>query len=142
MRAVSGIFAQLILTTSIFSLSMFFTSVAGVLRLLPLMVPLACRAAWGLLILSCRFYYLLLSRVAPAIERHTKVNLVAGIWRLVTTSLLSLTLGLAFLWLMQWGVSGWAIAVFALHGLFVDLIWEEIPQVGDLQMGVKLKWDN
>jgi hypothetical protein len=141
-RALGGIFAIVVISTTIFAINMFFTGVAGVLGLIPQLVPLAGRAVWGVLILSCRFYYLLLSRIAPAIERVARVDITEGLRRLAATVTLSFTFGCALLWLLQWDLNGPAIAALALHGLFVDLIWHEIPQAGDLQMGEKLKWDN
>ncbi len=55
-RGLATVFAQVIITMTIFALNVFFTGLAGVLRILPQLVPLACRSVWGLLVLSCRFY--------------------------------------------------------------------------------------
>lgn len=138
-RAVAALCAQLIVATTIFALNVFFISLAGFLRLLPTLVPVLWRGTWGLLVLSCRLYYLVLTRLAPYIQAWTHVQVLEGLWRLTATVLLSLLLGLVFLLLLQWPVSGWALLLTLLHGIFVDLVWDEIPDSGGLQLGVKIQ---
>jgi hypothetical protein len=137
-RALGGLFATIIVTTALFALNLFFVAVAGVLRLVPSLVPLIGRLIWGVLVLSCRLYYLLLDRFAPLIERRFRVKILQGLWRLAATVSMSLALGLAFLLLSQLPISIWTITPCVLHGLFVDFVWNEIPGMGELQMGVRL----
>ena len=138
MRTATGFFAQLIFSMTVFALNMLFISIAGLLRLLPTVLPILGRAALGLLLLSCRLYYLLLTRAAPLVEQRTKINIVVGLWRLATTLILSLVLGVLILFLAQWPLTLWTVAPLVLHGLFVDFIWDDIPQTGSIQMGVRL----
>jgi hypothetical protein len=137
-RAVGGFFAAIVLATTFFAINLFFVALAGVLRLLPMLVPLAGRFLWGLLVLSCRVYYLLLSRLAPYVEQSLGIRLLEGLWRLTTTLLMSLTIGLTFLMIAQLPLTVWTVLPCILHGLFVDFVWDEIPEMGELQMGIRL----
>ena len=138
MRTITGFFAQLIFSMTVFALNMLFISIAGLLRLLPVALPAVGRAAWGLVILSCRLYYLLLTRIAPIIQQRVRINILEGLWRLVVTLGVSLTLGVSGLLLAQLPLTIWTIVPLVLHGLFVDFIWDDIPQTGSIQMGVRL----
>lgn len=132
------VFGTLILGTTVFAMNLFFVGVAGVLRLIPMLVPLAGRALWGLLVFSCRLYYLLLTRLAPVIQRHTKVKILTGLWRLGTTVSMSLGLGLVLLLVLHLPINPWTVIPLVLHGLFVDFAWDEIPGLSELQMGVRI----
>lgn len=137
-QAILGIFVALILSAMVFAVSMFFVAVANTLRLLPTLAPILGRIAWGILVLSCRVYYLLLTRLAPFIEQRWKVKILGGLWRLGVTLVLSLFSGLLFLLLTGLPIGIWTVLPFLLHGLFVDFIWDDIPGWGELQMGVRL----
>jgi len=136
-NAIGNLFGTVIVGTTVFAMNLFFVGAAGVLRLIPLAMPLVGRALWGLLVFSCRLYYLLLTRLAPLIERYTKINLLSGLWRLGTTLAMSLVLGLVMLFVAQISITFWSVIPFVLHGLFVDFAWDEIPGLGELQMGVR-----
>lgn len=138
MRGVGGFFGQLIFSMTVFALNMLFLSLAGVMRLLPVLLPILARAAWGLVLLTCRLYYLLVTRAAPWVKKHSGINILGGLPRLATTILLSLTLGGLFLFIAQLPLTLWTAGPLILHGLFVDFIWDDIPQTGSLQMGVRL----
>jgi hypothetical protein len=137
-QAILGIFVALILSAVVFAVSLFFVALANILRLLPTLAPILGRIAWGILVLSCRVYYLLLTRLAPFIERRWKVKILNGLWRLGVTLVLSLLSGLLFLLLTGLPMGIWTVLPFLLHGLFVDFIWDDIPGWGELQMGVRL----
>lgn len=132
-----SVFGTLIFGTAVFALNLFLVGIAGVLRLIPMLVPLVGRALWGLLVFSCRLYYLLLMRLAPVIQRYTKVKILAGLWRLGTTVGMSLILGLGLLFVLHLPVNPWTVIPLILHGLFVDFVWDEIPGLSELQMGVR-----
>jgi hypothetical protein len=137
-RAVGALFAHLIIATTVFALNLFFVSVAGVLQLLPRLAPLVGRLVWGILLLSCRLYYLVLVRVSPYVQRRFRIRLLEGLWRLGTIILLSLGLGVGFYTVARISMTIWTITPLVLHGLFVDFVWEEIPDKGGLQMGVRM----
>lgn len=132
------VFGTLILGTTVFAMNLFFVGVAGVLRLIPMLVPLVGRALWGLLVFSCRLYYLLLNRLAPFVEKYTKVKLLTGLWRLGTTVGMSLGIGLVLLFALRLPINPWTVIPLVLHGLFVDFVWDEIPGLSELQMGVRI----
>jgi hypothetical protein len=138
MRSAGGVLSQLVFAMTTFALNMLFISLAGLVRLLPLLLPTVGRLAWGLLLLSCRVYYLLLTRVAPILKARLRVDLLNGLWRLAATVSLSLALGLLFLFSAQWPLMIWTVGPFAVHGLFVDYIWDDIPETANLLMGMRL----
>lgn len=138
MRTATGLLAQLVFSMTVFAFNMLFISIAGALRLLPVMLPVLARAGWSLLLLSCRLYYLALTRTAPWIKAHLGINLLEGLGRVATTGFLSLTLGGLFLIIAQWPLTIWTVLPLLAHGLFVDFVWDDIPQQGGLQMGVRL----
>lgn len=138
-RAITGLLAQLLISTMVFSLNMFFLALAGLLQLLPTAIPLVGRVLWALLVLSCRLYVLVLVRLAPLVRARTGVDLTDGLWRVGATLTLSLLVGTFFLFLLAWPVNGVLATLFILHGLFVGLAWEEIQDHGGLQLGVKLQ---
>lgn len=134
---IAVVFGTLILGTLVFAMNLFFVGVAGIVRLVPMLMPLVGHALWGLLVFSCRLYYLLLTRLAPSIEQHTKVKLLSDLWRLGATVGLSLALGLGLLVVLHLPLNAWTIIPLVLHGLFVDFSWNEIPGLSELQMGVR-----
>ena len=121
------------------SLSLLFFSIAALLRLLPQFMHVVRLGLRGFLILSFRFYHLLLTRMAPAIQQRLNVNILAGHSRVLASLLLSLTLGGLFLYLADLPVTGWSAGLFLLHGLSVGLAWDEIAKSGGLQLGVTIQ---
>ena len=118
------------------ALGLILSGLAALLRLLPRLTRLGLR---GFLILSFRLYHLLLTRVAPGVEQHLNVKVLAAPSRVVACFLLSLVLGLSFLLLTNLPVTGWGVGLSLLHGLAVGLAWDEIEKPGGLQLGVKIE---
>lgn len=137
-RTLGGLLAQLIVTTTIFTMNMLLMSVAGLLRMLPTLLPWLGRVIWAGLILSCRLYSLLLAHLAPFIRQQTRINILDGLARFAATLSLSLLAGIAFLFLAQWPITLWTVVPIILHGLFVAFIWDEIPAEGGLRLGTRL----
>ena len=121
------------------SMSLMLFSIAALLRLLPRLLNLIHRGLRGLLILSFRFYRLILSRIAPFVYQHLNGNLLAGPLRVVSCLVLSLVLGSLLFMLVSVRVTGLSLALFLFHGLAVGLAWDEIEEPGGLQLGVKLQ---
>lgn len=78
-----------------------------------------------------------MTRLAPFVERYARVKLLSGLCRLATTVGMSLVLGLAILLVTPIPITFWSVIPFVVHGLFVDFAWDEIPGLGELQMGVR-----
>lgn len=135
---LASLFGTVVVATTVFTINLFFMGIAGVLRLIPQLAPILGRFVWGVLVFSCRLYYLLLTRLAPVIERHAGIKILTGLWRLGATLSMSLALGIVILVVSGIGISFWTIIPFILHGLFVDFAWDEIPGLSDLQMGVRI----
>jgi len=125
--------------TCLVSSSLVLLSIAALLRLLPQFLNLIRLLLRGLLILSFRFYHLLLTRLAPVIEERLNITILTGHLRLIASLLLSLILGLLLLLLIGSPVTGWSVGLSLLHGLAVGLAWDEIEKPGGLQLGVKIE---
>jgi hypothetical protein len=119
------------------SLSLLFFSIAGLLRLLPGVINLVRRVLRGLLILSFRFYRLLLTCVAPFFEQRLNIDIFAGLSRVIASTILSLILGLLLLALLNLPLTEWSVGLCFLHGLAVGLAWDEIERPGGLQLGAE-----
>jgi hypothetical protein len=114
-------------------------SVAAVLRLLPPLLAAARQASRWLLILSFRFYFLILSALSGPCRRYLRVNPLVGLARLCATVLLSLAIGTSGLWLADLPVTVWTIGALGVHGLLVGLIWDEALEPGGLRLGVSIE---
>jgi hypothetical protein len=136
--AIGSLFGTIIVGTTVFTMNLLFMALASLLRLMPLFLPLLGRVVWGVLVYSCRLYYLLLGRVAPLVERLTRVKILEGLCRLGVILSLSLLLGLGFLLVAQIPITVWTVLPFVLHGIFVDAVWNEIPGLGSLETGTRL----
>jgi hypothetical protein len=128
-----------LVSTCFVSLGLVFLSIVTFLRLLPQLLYWIRVGLRGFLILSFRFYHLLFTRMAPTIQQRLDINILIGHWRVVASLLLSLILGLLFLFLIGWSVTRWRVVLALLHGLSVGLAWDEIEKPGGLQLGVKIQ---
>lgn len=126
-----------LLGACLFSLSLLFFSLAAMLRLLPNFLHLVRLGLRGLLILSFRLYYLLFRRMAAPVKQRLNINILSDHWRVIFSVLFSLVLGLFFLLLTGWPVTGWGIGLTLLHGLCVGLAWDEIENPAGLQLGAR-----
>jgi hypothetical protein len=138
MHIIFWVIERALVGACIFGLVQFFLSLAALFRLLPLLLRAFRLGLRGLLILSFRLYYLILSQLAPPIERQLGIDVLAGIPRVAATILLSLLLGCLLLLVVGANVTGWAIALFLVHGLFVGLTWDDIEAPGGIQLGVRI----
>jgi len=111
---------------------------AAVLRLLPALLSLARYLTRLSFVASFRLYRLLFALVAPLVKRSSGIDLLTGIPRLVATVALSTSLWLTALLLLQASLSVWIFVPAILHGLIVGLLWDDLAQPGELQMGIKL----
>ena len=133
------LFNQLLVAGCCLSVVLVLIGIAGVLRLLPAMLPLIRLGLRALLILSYRLYALVLHRLAPDFERGLGVDVLTGFARVAATLLLSLFIGLAFFALTQAPVTIWNTGLFLLHGLVVGWVWDGIEEPDDLLLGVKIR---
>ncbi len=138
-RLLLRLFDRVLVGTCLVSLSLVFLSLAALLRLLPRLLHLIGRCLRGLLILSFRLYRLLLTRIAPPLQRRLRVDILDGPARLIASVVLSLALGALVLVLSRFRVTAWSIVLWLLHGLFVGLAWDEIEEPGGLRLGAKIQ---
>lgn len=135
---LGSLLGTVVIGTTVFTINLVFMGIASVLRLLPLLLPLLGRIAWGTVVFSCRLYYLMLRRIAPVVERQTKIKILEGLWRMGVTLGMSLTLGLGILFFSGMAITWWTMLPFLVHGLFVDFAWDDIPGLGALETGTRL----
>lgn len=136
---VPRLFGNLIVTTCFLSLTFFFLSLAISIRLLPKLLPFLRTLLRWFLILSYRFYILILTRLAPILHSYLDIDLLNGMPRVAATLLLSLALGLLLHLLTDLPVSGWIIALLAIHGLVVGLAWDELENPEGFRLGVNIQ---
>lgn len=127
----------LIIGVCAFSVLQFAIGFAALARLLPTLFALGRYLVRLLLVGSFRLYRLLLTLAAPLLTRYFNINVLGGIARLISTVLLSVSAGLAALWLLHWSLSLWTISPPVLHGLIVGLLWDDMSEPGSLRLGVK-----
>jgi len=133
------LFNQLLIAGCCLSLILVLVSLAGLIRLLPALLPFARLGLRVFLVLSYRAYALILSRLAPDAKRGLGIDILSGFPRVVATGLLSLVVGLVFLALTRSPVTIWNAGLFLLHGLVVGWVWNGIEEPDDLLLGVKLR---
>ena len=135
---LSRLIGNLLVGTCFLSNILFFLSLAATLRLLPKLLGFLFRVLRWFMILSYRFYAFILDRCAEPVYRLFEIDLHAGLVRSMITMLLSTSVGLSIHLLTDLPWSEWIIAVSALHGVLVGLIWEKFLDPGGLMLGVNI----
>jgi len=128
-----------ILGTCMFTIAWLFLSLGILVRLLPRIWGLFRRVVRGMIILSFRLYFLILTHLAPFFDRRLGQNILSGLPRVCATTALSLLLGLPLLMVATGGVPGLGLVLLIIHGASVGLAWDEIHTPGDLQLGAKIQ---
>jgi hypothetical protein len=119
----------------LFSLNIVVLVLAGLLRLLPSLLKFIRHAIRLFLILSIRFYNLILGRAAPILDRYLGIDILKGFARIIATTLLSLVMGWLFLRLVHLPINGLTLGICILHGLIVGLAWDGISSTENLNLG-------
>ena len=135
---LSRLIGNLLVGTCFLSVIVFFLSLAATLRLLPKLLGFLCRLLRWFMILSYRLYAFILDRSAEPAYRLFEIDLHAGFVRSMITMLLSTSVGLSIHLLTDLPWSEWIIAVFALHGVLVGLVWDRFTDPGGLMLGVNI----
>lgn len=148
-RAIGGLFVQLITALLVFTVNVGFALTAAFIRSLPWLIPLTLRLARQWLVLTCRLYLFALTPLNRIVRRRLRINLFARTPRRIATILLSLGLGGLLLfffqpqlhlgyWLAQIPFGVWLLVLCILYGLLVDRTWEDVPDDSGLHMGERL----
>ena len=127
---------QMILVSCLLTATMLFVVLTIALRLMPATVNAFTLIMRSVVILSVRFYYLIISQVAPFFEDWLHVDILDGLWRLAGCIVLSQFFGILCLLLAGWEISGWTVILFTLHGMVVGMVWGDVVSLDGLQMGV------
>jgi hypothetical protein len=134
----SRLIGNLVVGTCFFSSIVFFLSLAASLRLLPKLLGFLIRVLRWFMILSYRLYSFILEKCAEPADRLFEIDLCTGLVRLMSTTLLSTSIGLSVHLLTDLPWSEWIIAVFSLHGVLVGLLWDKLLDPGGLMLGVNI----
>ena len=126
---------QMILVSCLLGATMLFVVLTILLRLLPTAANSFTVIMHSVLMLSVRFYYLIIGHAAPILEDRLRVDILDGLWRLASCIVISQLFGILFLLLAGWEISGWTVILFTLHGMVVGLVWDEVVNMDGLQMG-------
>jgi hypothetical protein len=116
-----------------------FIILAFALRLVPTILRWAGDALRVFLMLSYRAYQFLLLPIARWVQSAFGINLLVGLWRVVTVTALSLLIGLVIIAVTPLVISLPALGVCLAHGLLVGLIWDEAEHLGHLHLGARLQ---
>ena len=130
--------AFLIIGTCAFFVLQLAIAAAAVARFLPTLFNLLRYLTRLMLVCSFRLYRLVLRWLVPPLAHYFKVDLLNGWARLVAAVAISMSLGMTIVSLAHWNLTTWSLGPFALHGLIVGLLWDDLSQPGELQMGIKL----
>ena len=136
---LSRLLGSLFVGTCIFSVMLFFFSLALTLRLLPRLLSFLRSMLRWFLILSYRFYNIILTRLSIFLQTRFNIFVFSGISRVIATFLLSELFGLSIFALLNKPLTGWIIAILAIHGLIVGLIWDGILDPGGFRLGVNIQ---
>jgi hypothetical protein len=136
---IARLLANLLVGACLFAPAVFFFSLAALLGLLPVFARFLRICLRALLILSYRLYLIILTLVAPLVERWVGVDPLLGWPRLVATLTLSLIIGMVVLALTPLTATAISLGLIVVHGLAVGLAWDEIAAPGGLQLGARLR---
>ncbi len=134
----SRLFGQFALAGCCLSLNMLLVSFAILIRRLPALLDLARRALRGWLVLSYRLYSAVLSALAPLCWQLAGLNLVAWWPRTLLSLGVSLLSGVGLHLLLGLPPRLWTLIPFALHGLVVGALWDELTEPGGIRLGERL----
>jgi hypothetical protein len=136
---ISRLLGNLFVGTCIFSVMLFFFSLALTLRLLPKFLSFLRSMLRWFLILSYRFYNLVLTHLSICLQTRFNIFVFHGVTRVIATVILSEAFGLSILALLHKPLSAWVIAILAIHGLIVGLVWDGIMDPGGFRLGVNIQ---
>lgn len=130
--------SQLLVAGCCLSLNVLVVSVAVLVRHLPGLLLFARKGLRWWLVISYRAYHALLSRLAGRARAWLQVDLLATLPRILVSTLLSLGWGVGLLALLGVPLRVWSIGPFALHGLLVGWLWDEVAEPGGIRLGERL----
>ena len=120
------------------SLSLVLFSLAILLRQTPRLASFLRQCLRWLLILSYRFYRLILVQVNQSAGHYLGIDLFSGFARILACLVLSLILGALILMLTNLPLA-WAAGLSILHGLAVGLAWDDIERPAGFQLGARVE---
>ncbi len=136
---MSRMFGNLLLGSCFFSVTLFFLSLAGLIYLLPKLLPHLRTLLRWLLILCYYLYKFILTRLSPYLYQYLNVNVLSRIPRVVASVLLSLALGVLLNLLINFPMSKFIVGVLIFHGLYTGLVWDEVLYPGGFRLGMNIQ---
>ena len=137
LRLIGQVFQHTLVGCCLSVMSLLFFGMTSLLRCLPRLFGWLVLGLRGLLILSVHLYDLLLGSLNP-FSSALGIDLRSGVLRWLACILISSLLGLILITLLGWLDWIWLLAIFDLHGLFTDLVWDSVMQDDDLFLGARL----
>jgi hypothetical protein len=131
------VFEHVLVGVCLTSLSLLIFSIVALFRLLPGTFKFVNFCLRWFLILSFRFYKLILTRMNAILEPYIPIDLLSICPRIVACVCLSLLIAVSIIFLANLQLTWWSVAIPVIHGLIVSLAWDEFTEPGGLQLGVK-----
>ena len=116
-------FVNILTSIFFFAIDFFVLALAGIIRLMPSMFRSGRMILNQFMDFSYQFYRFIMSHIAPFFQERWGFNILVGSFRVLTTVVLSLVLGLLFLLIFGLPLNVWTVALCILHGLAVGLVW-------------------
>ena len=136
--ALIGLFEHTLVGICLASLSLVLFSFAILLRQTPRLVGFLRQCLRWLLILSYRFYQLILMFVSQVVEPHLGIDIFSGFARILACLTLSLIFGSLIVMVTDFPLA-WASGLAIFHGLAVGLAWDDIEKPNGFQLGARLE---
>ena len=132
--------SNLLLALCFFAFDFLLMALLVFFRLLPKISSTTGRLMREFMAMSFRLYRWLLGRLAPYLQEQLGIDILHGTFRILSTVLLSLLVGLLVMGLTGMRVTAWGLLSCALHGLIVGAAWHTLVRPGEgLQLGKEVE---
>jgi hypothetical protein len=136
---IARIFENLFFGTCLLSINLIVLAVSTLLGWVPAILRWIAQTVRGFLVISQRFYSVILSSLAYLIARLIGFDITTGFIRGAACLLLSFCLGLVLLTLVKPNNPFWILGTSILHGLAVGIAWDELGEPDGLRLGTRLE---
>ena len=111
----------------------------GFMRNLPTILTATRRVLRELMIWSLRLYEPILRFIDPLIQFAFGLGFQNVYMRMAATCALSLTIISLVYLIVDWNITVLGVAISMFHGFITGLVWDEIENTGNLQVGESLE---
>ena len=121
------------------SVTLLYFTMITVFQNLPAILGLLLSLLRGFLRVSFYCYRFVLSGISILIQQFLGIDILGGFWRVGSTTMLSLVLGVGGNLLLADSLHLWVIVFSLLHGLLVGTQWQGLGQTSGLRLGVDIQ---